>query len=134
MMLYFSNNISFYKEFYNFDIFLAPGGASGGAKPSRAEPGRAEPSRAEPGRAEPSHAEPSRARPSRAEPSRAGPSRPLAEPRRAEPSRAVPSRAGPAHPPGPNEPMSLLNVRARLAQKLKTVFKDISLGSFSNSD
>ena len=92
IMLYFSKNISFYHEFYNFDIFLAPGGASGGAKPSRAEPGRAEPSRAEPGRAEPSHAEASRARPSRAEPSRSEPTPCRAETSRAEPSRAEPGR------------------------------------------
>ncbi len=124
----FFKNLSFYNELYTVRL-----GAILGPFWHREE-SIPEPSRAEPGRAEPSHAELSRARPSRAEPSRAGPSRPLAEPRRAEPSRAVPSRAGPAHPPGPNEPMSLLNVRARLAQKLKTVFKDISLGSFSNSD
>ena len=77
----------------HFETFLAPGGASGGAKPSRAEPGRDGPSRAEPGRAEPSHAAPSRAAPSRAEPSRAESSR--AGPGRAEPSRAKPSRSEP---------------------------------------
>ena len=57
-MLFSPKNISFYAEFYNFETFLAPGGASGGAKPSRAEPSRAEPGRAGPSRAEPSRAEP----------------------------------------------------------------------------
>ena len=77
IMLHFYKHISFYNEFYHFETFLAPGGASGGAKPSRAEPSRAEasPSRAEVSRAEPSRAELGRARPSRAEPSQAKPSR-----------------------------------------------------------
>ncbi len=81
-MLHFYKHISFYNEFYHFETFLAPGGASGGAKPSWAEPSRAEPSRAGPSRATPSRAEPGQA-----EPSRAGPSRPLAEPSRAGPGR-----------------------------------------------
>ncbi len=87
----------------HFETFLAPGGASGGAKPSRAEPGRDGPSRAEPSRAWPSRAMPRRAEPRRAEPSRAEPSR--AEPGRAEPSRAEPSRAKPSRSePGRAEP------------------------------
>ena len=53
IMLYFYKHISFYNAFYHFETFLAPGGASGGAKPSWAEPSRAEPGRAGPGQAEP---------------------------------------------------------------------------------
>ncbi len=70
----------------HFETFLAPGEASGGAKPSRAEPGRDGPSRAEPSRAGPSRAMLRRAEPSRAEPSRA-------EPIRAEPCQTEFSRA-----------------------------------------
>ena len=50
IMLFFDKNNSFHNEIHNFETFLAPGGASGGAKPSRAEPSssRAKPSEAEP--------------------------------------------------------------------------------------